>query len=357
LEKACVFATTQRGLEAVAASHIAELGFKAVHAPLGMQGIVVVYCAGDPEEAARIIQQEVPEAERVLPIYAEVSADLDSICAAVKKLASKLSRDESFAVRTTRRGSHGFTSLDVNVRAGACIQEVTGNPVNLTYPDKVFWVEIVGERAYISLTPGNMLHRKKYPGKPSASWMLSKTIVVQMPYLGDLQGARKIGVRLGRAAQTFELAGLVVAPYKPVDVAELEAFLDGLLEGKESRLRIQRRAYERKVRPVPLTLYDMYQHIRAARARGHGIIVTSTKGRYIGEVAGDLAELYKDKKKVHVVIGSRESVPAGVYRFADLIIDVAPGLTLSTDTALTAIITAIVDVVLTSSLRERSGAH
>ena len=354
-EKPCVFVTTQRGLEAVAAQRISELGYKAVPKPHGMEGIVIVYCEGDPDEAAENISREVVEAERVLPVYAFVTADLEAICTAAKKLSSRLKPGETFAVRTTRRGAHSFTSIDVNVRAGACIQEETGNPVNLSYPDKVFWVEIVRDTAFLSVTPGAELHKKSYPGKPIASRLLAKTVVVQTPYLGPLEGARKIGVRLGRAFQTFEVKEVVVAPYKPVDVEELDAFLSGLLEGRESRVRIQRKTYARGVKPVPFLLYDLYQFIRMARGRGDAVIVTSTKGRYIGEVASKLAELYSTRKRVAVLIGSREGVPVGTYRFADLVVDVAPGLTLATDTAATAILSAIINTVISSRQGQTGG--
>ncbi len=351
-ERACVFVTTPRGLEYVAAQRIAEMGYRAVAKPEGMEGIVIVYCTGDPEEAAERVSSEVVEAERVLPVYRVVEASLDAICEAASGLARMLRPGETFAVRTTRRGRHTFTSIDVNVRAGACIQEVTGNPVDLTYPDKVFWVEIVGGRAYLSVTPGNMLHRKKYPGKPDALRIFSKTLVVQTPYLGDMEGARKIGVRLGRAFQTFEVREVVIAPYKPADIEELDAFLSGLIEGRASRVRIQKRTYARRVKPVPIRLYDLYQHVRAARQRGDAIIVTSTKGRYIGEVADSLAKLYEEHKRVHVLIGSREGIPVGIYRFADLVVDVAPGLTLATDTAATAILVAITNAVISSQRGE-----
>lgn len=347
-EKACVFVTTPRGLEYVAAQRITEMGYKAVAKPQGMEGIVIIYCSGDPEEAAGRIAGEVVEAERVLPVYHVSEADLDAICEAVRRLAGILKPGETFAVRTTRRGKHEFTSIDVNVRAGACIQEATGNPVNLTFPDMIFWIEIVGDKAYISVTPGSELHKKKYPGKPEALRILSKTIIVQTPYLGGTEGARKIGVRLGRAFQTFEVREVVIAPYKPADIEELDAFLSGLIEGRASRVRIQKRTYARAVKPVPIRLYDLYQHVRAARQRGDAIIVTSTKGRYIGEVADSLAKLYEEHKRVHVLIGSREGIPVGVYRFADLVVDVAPGLTLATDTAATAILVAIANAVISS---------
>ncbi|MCD6235757.1 MAG: SPOUT family RNA methylase, partial [Thaumarchaeota archaeon] len=48
---------------------------------------------------------------------------------------------------------------------------------------------------------------------------------------------------------------------------------------------------------------------------------------------------------VSILIGSREGIPKGVYRAADLVLDIAPGITLSTElaapSALAAIYTAL----------------
>ncbi len=342
-----VFVKTPLGIESVCAARISETTeCKAIPRPEGMQGIVLVKCDKDPEDLAKIIEKEIAEAEKVLPVFSVAKADLNDICKEVKKLATKyLSKNDTFAVRTTRRGVHEFTSIDVNVRAGACIQEVVENQVDLSYPDKVFWIEIIKDRAFISVT-SEKIFRKKYPGKPDAYRFLKKIVVAQMPYLGDPRGAYKVGERLGRIIQTFEINEFYITPHVPTDASEFFPFLRGILEGIESRYKIQKRTYARKVDLVPVKIYDLYQFVRMVKGKEEPIIVTSTKGVYIGEVVEELVNLFKKSRKVNVLIGSREGIPAGVFRFADLIIDVMPGITLATDVATSSIITAITNLLV-----------
>lgn len=351
MEEVRVIVKTPKMLENIAAARIEEVtGCKTLPKPEGMQGLVLVMCDKEPEEVAKAILENIPEAEKVLPIYSTVKTDLDEICEESKKLARKyLSVNETFAVRTVRRGKHDFTSLDVNVRAGACIQEATGSTVDLEWPDKIFWVEIIKDKAYISITRGDVVYKKAYPGKPDATRFLSKVVIAQMPYLGDYKGARKIGERLGRVFQTFEVNEVYVTPHRPVPADELNVFISGLLDGRKSRYDIQRRAYSREVRKVPVYVHDLYQYVRDAKNRREPIIVTSTKGKYIGEVREELKELFEKNKRVHVLIGSREGVPTGIYRFAELVIDILPGITLATDVAMAAILTAIVNVLTEGS--------
>ena len=174
--------------------------------------------------------------------------------------------------------------------------------------------------------------------------LLRKISIAQIPYTGPLPAAKNLGLRIGRAVQTFEIREYVVAPIKPVEVEELSAFLSGLLEGVKSRLEIQRKSYSRDVRAVPLKLQDMYQFVRDRK--GEPIIATSTRGKVITEVEDSLYEIVAKSKRVNVLVGAREGIPTGILRQASLIIDVAPGITLSTDTALPAIISAIVLTVL-----------
>ncbi len=341
-----LLAKTPRGLEKVAAKAIEELlpHVKAFPRPNGYLGIVIVEGAksGDAEEVLR----NVPEVEKLFEVMAECPADLKAIARAAARVAAKsLKKGETFAVRTTRRGRHGFTSIDVNVRAGAKIQEVTGNPVNLSYPDKIVWIEIIGDKALISVTLGEVERKKSYPGKPNVVDMLKKIVVAQMPYLGDLKAAYKMGVRIGRAAQTLELGALYITPTGPVDAWELARFLEGLNEGMESRLEIQRKTYARRVSKVPVYVYNIYQFVR--EFADENIIVTSTRGRAISEreTREKIKELFKGRRVI-IMIGSREGVPTGIFRYSKLVVDVIPGITLSTDLALSSCVTAIVDAAI-----------
>lgn len=337
------FIKTLKGLEKVAASAIQEItpSAKCIPRPRGYKGIVLV----ETEEDVLSKLKEIPEVEKVFEVLAVSPAVLNDIAENAAEIAKeRIDQDESFAVRTTRRGSHSYTSLDVNVAAGAAVQKATGAPVNLTYPDKIVLVEIIDEKAYIGIIDGKEELKKKYPGKPEVLSLLRKISIAQIPYTGPLSAAKNLGLRIGRAVQTFEIREYVVAPIKPVEVEELSAFLSGLLEGVKSRLEIQRKSYAREVRAVPLKLQDMYQFVRDRK--GEPIIATSTRGKVITEVEDWLYEIIAKSKRVNVLVGAREGIPTGILRQASLIIDVAPGVTLSTDTALPAIVSAIILTVL-----------
>ena len=221
--------------------------------------------------------------------------------------------------------------MDVNVRVGEVVQRITGADVNLNYPDKIVWVEILGDRALISITDGREEWRKRSPEKVDAQRYLSKMSVVQMPYLGPLNAAKEFGVRIGRCVQTFEVREVVVAPSQPVNGVELNAFLSGLIEGIEARYRIQRRVYSRPVSRVPILVQDLYQLVRDRM--GEPMIVFEPEGRPIHRFSREIAGFFREHKRVNLLVGSREGIPKGIFRVANLILDICPGVTISTEFA------------------------
>lgn len=339
---------TLKGLERVAASRIREElgdGVKVEPRPSGFLGLVTVEGVSDKDKAKEIIESRVPEVERVIVVMGECKADPEEIAEEARRLAkSYLSSEETFAVRTVRRGSHGFTSLDVNVRAGAAIKEAVGADVNLEHPDKTFQVEIIGDKAYISVIQGTLELKKIRPGKPKIAPFLKKVIIVQAPYLGGYEPSYKMGVRIGRAVQTFEVGALYIAPFEPAPVEDLGAFLRGILEGRESRYEVQKRTYPRRPRKVPVYLQDLYQYVRDKGERDV-IIATSTSGDPIWEAVESIEENLRSAKKVSILVGARKGLPRGVFRFSDAVIDVAPSITISTDYAATAVLMALLTVL------------
>ena len=331
---------TPLGLENIAASRAVELvGGRAIPAPRRFKGLVLLDGLEDPDGAARRLEELLPEAEYVLRVLGTARADLTELAQLAAELArGRIGPDETFAVRTTRRGRHGFTSVDVNVRVGSAVQEATGADVNLTAPDKVVWVEIIGPEAAVAITPGHVIWRKQRPGKPSVLKVLKRISFAQMPYLGE--GSRPMGVRIGRAAQAFELGELVITPHEPVDVAELSDFLSGVLEGRESRFKIQERTYARKVVRVPVRLQDLYQFVRD-RA-DEPLIATDPTGLTVAEAAERIEELFREGKRINVLAGAREGLPKGVLRFADLVLDLCPGLTFATEHTIPATVGALI---------------
>ncbi|BAA80141.2 conserved hypothetical protein [Aeropyrum pernix K1] len=348
---------TSLGFERIAAARIEEEAphLRARPIPRGFKGLVLVYGCRDPEADARLILERVVEADRVLVVHAVSRASLEEMAAAAAEAArGRIGGGECFAVRTTRRGSHGYTSVDVNVVVGDAVRRATGACVNLESPDKVVAVEIIQDLALISIYPGSMEWRKmrgKHPVLP----LLSRVAVVQMPYLGPLDACRNMGVRIGREVQNFEVRELVVAPTGLVDARQLAEFLQGVFEGVESRFEVQRKSYHRRARRVPVYLQDLHQLVRDRR--GEPIIVMEPEGEHISRVADRLWEMFRGSRRVNVLVGSREGIPLGVYRYADLVVDIAPGITLSTDYAAASALVAIATVLYerSSQLEEGGG--
>lgn len=332
---------THEMLEKITASYLIEKypNAKVKPRPYGATGIV--FLENVPPEERENILKEIPEVEKAIPIYAKVEADLEKIAEAAAEVAKRFIKPEdTFAVRCVRRGKHNFTSVDVEVKAGERVKEATGASVDLTRPKRVVWVEIFHNEAYIGVSPDQKRGYKR--GKKNVVSVLRKISVIQLPYLGS--GAREMGIRIGRAAQTFEIGELVIAPMYYADAEEFEEFLRGVLRGRRTRLQVQKRTYHREVRVVPIRVFDLYRTLRDRM--GEPIIITSAKGKPIDEVAPTIAEILKKYDRVNVFIGSREGIPTGTFRFASVIVDFFPGVTFSTEFGIPAAVTALVHAYL-----------
>ncbi len=327
---------TGLGFEKIVAARIKEIDSKAmvIPSPKGFKGLVLVKAGElDPSTLYKRIASEVVEADKIIPIDIVANATLDDISRAVSEIIdNKISEKESFAVRTTRRGKHNFTSIDVNVVVGDVVRKITGASVNLKYPDKIVLVEIIGDEALISIQPGTIEYHKMTPSKKSLIEFFKKIAVIQMPYLGPRDSIMVMGKRIGREIQNFEARELVISPTGIVDAEQLMLFIQAVLEGINSRYEIQKKSYHRRVHKVPVYLMDLHQLVRDRS--NEPIIVFEPEGKYITEVVDELEELVlRSRKRVNLLFGSREGIPVGIYRFADLVVDIAPGITLSTDYA------------------------
>ncbi|AEH25384.1 SPOUT family RNA methylase [Pyrococcus yayanosii] len=333
---------TQMDMEAVAGNYIKDAlpEAKVQIAPEGYPGLIIV--ESDDEKALEKLL-EIPEVERVIPVLIEVPADLEAIKEAAEEIVKHIKEGESFAVRTKRRGKKDFSSVDVNVVLGARIKDLTGAEVNLSWPDKVVQVEIIGDKAYISVIPGEeyLKYRKYTPDKPDCRKLFKKVSIVQMPYWGDYKTARAFGEKIGRAAQAFEVKELIIAPKEKMNAYELMAFIRGVKEGQESRYQIQREAYPWEVEKVPIYVWDLYQVIRDKRRNRRLIIITDPKGPTLNEVKEKLARDMYYVKEIVVLIGSREGIPRGLFRFADYVVDLAPYMTFATEHGIPATLIAL----------------
>ncbi|MCE4603207.1 MAG: SPOUT family RNA methylase [Desulfurococcales archaeon] len=338
-------------MERVAASRIVEEApwLEATSSPKGFKGLVLISgCRGGED---RIILEKVPEADKVLVVHARARAVLEDLQrASVEAVKGRISSGECFAVRTVRRGRHSFTSIDVNVAVGDAVKRATGACVNLSRPDKIVAVEILQDEALISVYPGSMEWRKHGPGKAPLHRFFRRFSIVQMPYLGPLDACRNMGVRIGREVQNFEVSELVVAPAGMVDGDQLLHFLQGIFEGIESRYKIQEKSYSRRPWRVPVRVQDLHQLVRDRR--GEPIIVFEPEGEPVSRLREDLWRLLKGRRRVNLLFGSREGIPPGVYRFADLVVDLAPGITLSTEYAASSALIALATILYEDYLGE-----
>jgi tRNA acetyltransferase TAN1 len=333
---------TPLGLEHLVRSKVLLLDREAevVASPLGLRGLVVVERCKDPEALMSKVSSEVPEAERVIRPLAVVRSEPSEIVEAAREVVrGRISSGESFAVGTVRRAKSGFTSLEVNAKVGAVVQEVTGARVDLDNPDKVVMVEVIGERSAIAVVDGSSEYRKMVPGKLSSWRFFRRVSIVQMPYLGSIEGAREVGRRVGRFAQAFEVGELVIAPAGEADAFELAAFIEGVREGIASRLEVQRRTCHRKVEPVRTVVQDLYQLVLSRREEP--IVVFEPEGREVYSEAPRIAEVLRRGKRINLLFGSREGIPKGVFRLADSVMDLCPDVTLPTELAAPAALIAL----------------
>lgn len=320
---------TQRELEYVAASHIKDaIGDVRIEVrPSGYLGLLIVHA----DESLKERLEEIPEIETIIPVLTECESDLKEIVSKADIIAEKIRGAKTFAIRTKRRGKHDFTSLDVNLDLGDKIREITGCDVDLNFPDKAIYVEIINRRAFIGVIDGSEERKKYTPEKIDSRKLFGKVSFVQMPYLEDTKAALEIGERIGRAAQAFEIKELIISPGDYVNAFELEYFIKGVRRGQIARYKIQQKAYAREVRKVPVFVRDIYQTARDKRRRRNLLIVTDPTGRQVSEVKDELAKRMKFADEIVVFAGSRTGVPKGIFRLADFVIDLAPYITFATE--------------------------
>jgi thiamine biosynthesis protein ThiI len=101
----------------------------------------------------------------VLEVFVEDSRDLGELSKRVRDLLCSYLSGKKFAVRARRAGSIGYTSLDAARAIGGALLECS-NGVDLENPDIEVYVEIRGDRAFISTSS---LSRRGYGGLPLGS--------------------------------------------------------------------------------------------------------------------------------------------------------------------------------------------
>ena len=326
---------TDVGIEGVVASRASDFGVSCISNPGSFQGIVLVEDA-TPETASQL--ERIPEIKNILPVDVECDSDISQIVKAGTDAAlEKIQPDESFAVRTIRRGKQDYSSIDVNIALGDSICKSLECDVNLDAPDKTVYVEIISKKTYISILPGSIRHKKRKAGMTGKE-VAGKTSIIQLAYLYSSDASTSMGHRIGRAAQAFGVQELILAIQEKTDVRDLMRFMDGAVKGRDTRFRKQKSITSGKADRVPIYVADLYQIVR--ERQNEPIIITSAMGNRLSQCTERIRNLF-DHKRVNVFIGSRRGIPTGIFRFADVVVDLCPGLTYATEHGIPAAIVGI----------------
>ncbi len=341
-----IVAKTELGMEKYVAN-VLQVPCKVEGAPKGFQGLVLLKECEDWDKAYEELLK-VPEVIRAMKAEKCVKADLEELKRAAKELAKEL-EGKRFAVRTVRRGKHPFTSMQVNAELGSTVLSEVNAKVDLSNPEKVLMVEIVGDEAYLAVVDPEYAGMKKLKGKPSLDTFFKKVIVVQEPYLGPKKSVEELGKRIGRVLQSFGVGKYVFGLREEVDALSLANLIRAVEEGARSRFEQQLKT-ERKGKIVELTVFDVYHEV-GSRSKKDLVIIFEPEGKTIDEVKEDIIKRMRKSKRIVLVLGSRKGTPMGLYRFADFVIDLAPGVVLSTETALAAALELVASLA-TEALKE-----
>ena len=327
---------TDLDLEATAASRVRELGLSCTIRPDNFRGLILV----DGASAESITElEEIPELTTILPIDAECASDLQQIVEAATAAAKlKINRDESFAVRTIRRAQQTFSSVDANVAVGDAICRHVTSDVDLGFPDKSVYVEVIGKTTYIAIQPGHRENKKSRAGT-SGRDVTGRTAIIQQVYLDQSDATMGVGRNIGRAAQAFGVQELLLAIREPADARDLGLFIEGVLKGREGRFKKLTKIDQERAERVPVSVADLYQTVRARQ--DEPLVVLTALGNTFSRERDALKKLY-EQPRVNVLIGSQKDIPVGITRQADMALNVSPGLIFATEHGIPAAITGIV---------------
>ena len=326
--------TTEIGLERTAAGHINDVtGLMAMPFD-GLRGLLLVESTGVD---AAVELSRIPEVNSAITVQAECPADLESIVRAGKDLAQReIHESSTFAVDTVKRGKHSFTSIDVNVALGSVIDR----DVNLESPDFSVCVEIIRETAYLAVIAGKRARER--PGG-FAHRIAGKVSVVQMFYENESELTEAMGHRIGRAAQAFGVKELVLAHSIGTEAEDFARFCLGASKGRQTRLKKVRRIHGHRTRKVPIRVADIFQVAR--HRQGEPMVIASAFGEPVSDCCDRAAQLFSGSPTVNLFIGARKGLPKGLHRFADLIIDLTPGMTFATEHGIPAAVTGLISCV------------
>ncbi len=161
--------TTRRGDEDNACSEIwyllKEIGDEAAEVDkTGVSGLIAVKSSFNPFEVIAKLREILKERPyefryslRIIPIEKVIRTDLNEISRTATELASKIDKNESFRVTVEKRFTK-TSSRDIIEAAASNIDR----KVNLTNPDKILLIEVIGGLTGISIIkPDDILSTTK----------------------------------------------------------------------------------------------------------------------------------------------------------------------------------------------------
>jgi len=175
MEKGSTFiVSTSAGFERSAKREIQSLIPEAKVQTLFLKGNLWVKCPqGENDIVTRLRGASTTYVGRIFPVDVEVkissSRESISILCRQVKLLDKLMKGDTFIVDCNRRGTHDFSSKDVERGLGAFLERETGAAVDFKGPEKTVVVQIFQDTAFIGVTKTENLIKKaigvfrKYP--------------------------------------------------------------------------------------------------------------------------------------------------------------------------------------------------
>ncbi|KYC49648.1 MAG: tRNA s(4)U8 sulfurtransferase [Candidatus Methanofastidiosum methylothiophilum] len=125
------------------------------------KGVLLVKCRDAKKAAEMIRDYETCAIHRAIPFDRYVNTDKDLILVEATDVAvSKISENDSFAVRCKKRGKANFKSQDLEREVGAKIVEAKGAKVNLEDPDIKVIIQVIDKKTGISVLRKDEIIRK-----------------------------------------------------------------------------------------------------------------------------------------------------------------------------------------------------
>lgn len=153
-----LLATTSRGNEGYTRSELRYL-LEKIGDPLatiertGMSGLIAIKTSLDPFEVVEKLRNVLHDRPyefrytlRIIPVVIVVRTDLNEIQQAVSQLSSNITENETFRVTVEKRFS-GTATREIVESAAAVVK----SKVNLSKPDKIVLIEVVGALTGVSV--------------------------------------------------------------------------------------------------------------------------------------------------------------------------------------------------------------